>query len=86
MKGVATNRNGKLSPRMLEVLEHAAEGRPLDTGCRTRAAHGGLSATMFALRHRGLLRGLGITEAGRQVLADAGSRSLGQARKDRSDG
>lgn len=68
---IAAKKGRKLSARMLEVLGHAEAGRPLETGCRTQAEYGGLSGTLYALRNRGLLRGQGITDAGRAALADA---------------
>lgn len=44
-----------LTPRMIEVLQHARAGRPLDTGISGRSAVGGLSTIRRALYSRGFL-------------------------------
>lgn len=60
----------KLTPRMAEVLAHAATGRPLDTGVRGKPGEGGLYAVIASLRRNGMLdRDNAITPAGRTVLA-----------------
>lgn len=60
----------KLTPRMAEVLAHAAAGRPLDTGVRGKPGEGGLFSVTASLRRQGMLdRDNAITPAGRTVLA-----------------
>jgi hypothetical protein len=58
-----------LSPAMVRVLGHLAAGRSVDHHCRTQSDHGGLAATIFALRKRKLLdwEAGELTELGRKV-------------------
>jgi len=59
----------QLTARMRQVLEHAAAGRPLDTGISGRSEYGGLAGTVLALQVRGLLAGQEITKGGLDALA-----------------
>jgi len=58
----------KLSFAQLRALRGAAEGNPA-SGIHGQSAHGGLTATLWSLRKRGLLNNdNALTDAGREVL------------------
>lgn len=60
----------KLTPTMLKALANAGAGRRVDHGMPVgRSFAGGFTATLGALRRKGLLDGCNITPAGRALLS-----------------
>ena len=58
-----------LSPAMERTLRDLYYGREINAHCRTRSEHGGLVSTITALKRRGLIRGLDLTDTGKYVAA-----------------
>lgn len=63
----------KPSPSQLRVLRNIAAGLGASAHCRQMADYGGLRGTLASLHRRGWLENDQITEAGRQVVAEAAS-------------
>ncbi len=65
----------KLTGPMLSMLSNASMGIDLGAGLHGRSAHGGATATEWALRRRGLLDAKGITTDGYAALIEAKNKS-----------